>query len=294
MKESYLLTLIIVISLAETIVSFQPNISTKIQHVPRAQYNTQIRVPFQHLNDSTTSTEKSNVICNLVEGADAAVSLSPASIIISNVLDFAVSNINIELQSLTSGALCGMGDILAQTKEYANKDENSKPKSSLIESVNLNRTGRLILKGLGSGLIWYQWYALADVLSEDFVSSVLHVSAENNVMVHATVRTISAILLEQFIACPIIFALWDLPLPSLLDGTDLKTIPGQVKGKLGTLLIENAKVWSFANLLLYNIPLEWRVAAMNIADVYWQSVYSGIAMKESSESLEALETLAEG
>ena len=90
----------------------------------------------------------------------------------------------------------------------------------------------------------------------------------------------SCIGLEQFIACPIIFALWDIPVPKLLGGAEPTEIPEEVKKKLPSLLIDNAKLWTFFNVMIYNVPAEFRVAASNLCDIVWQVVLSKSLAKE--------------
>jgi hypothetical protein len=55
--------------------------------------------------------------------------------------------------------------------------------------------------------------------------------------------------------------------------------------------VENAKVWTLVNILIYNIPVQYRLLVMSVANVFWQSVVSKIASREvvlenaSAESL---------
>jgi hypothetical protein len=98
--------------------------------------------------------------------------------------------------------------------------------------------------------------------------------ALSNPMAEQAIKTLTSVALEQFVACPIIYAIWDIPVPGLLSGTSPKDIVPQVQGKIGGLLWENAKVWTFVNLIVYNIPLQFRVLFMSVCDVFWQSVIS--------------------
>ena len=45
----------------------------------------------------------------------------------------------------------------------------------------------------------------------------------------------------------------------------------------GPLLIANAKVWTPANLLIYNAPLQYRVLAANAIDLVWAAICSETA-----------------
>jgi hypothetical protein len=48
--------------------------------------------------------------------------------------------------------------------------------------------------------------------------------------------------------------------------------PAEINNKLSDLLINNAKVWTPANLLIYNAPLEFRAVLANLGDIFWQSI----------------------
>jgi hypothetical protein len=98
--------------------------------------------------------------------------------------------------------------------------------------------------------------------------------------IHTVVKTIASILLEQFIACPLIFGLWDLPILSIMHGSPPSSIPGIVRQKLLKLLIANAKLWTVVNVVIYNIPLKFRVLVLSIADIFWESLVSSIARQQ--------------
>jgi len=54
-------------------------------------------------------------------------------------------------------------------------------------------------------------------------------------------------------------------------------VPKEVKSKLGYMLVENAKVWTLANMVIYNAPVQFRVVLANIGDIFWQSIVSDVA-----------------
>ncbi|OEU10608.1 hypothetical protein FRACYDRAFT_193660 [Fragilariopsis cylindrus CCMP1102] len=167
-------------------------------------------------------------------------------------------------QSATFGTFAGVGDAIAQQKEI------SQAESDCIEGEE---------DCLGAGLIWSQWYPLVDGWS-DITSSYVLIDAlamEDIGTAHTVAKTISSILMEQFIACPIVYSLWDLPVPALLAGTEPSKIPSLVKDKLPGLLLDNAKVWTIANVVVYNLPVQWRVFAVSIAEIFWASIVSSVA-----------------
>jgi hypothetical protein len=86
--------------------------------------------------------------------------------------------------------------------------------------------------------------------------------------------------MEQFIACPVLYTFWDIPITSLLRGSPMRQIPAQIDEKLGPLLIANAKVWTIVNIITYNIPLELRVLYTSIADIIWQTINASITSKD--------------
>lgn len=199
--------------------------------------------------------------------------------------------------SLTSGCFCGIGDALAQHKESQEQLGQPAKKQSLWTMEHFRRnfdTQRnlcFIIKGLGAGLIWLFWYSLAD----DITQSVMpHLSSACGTMKEMTCTAVSeatiivigttifSVLLDQFLASPVVYALWDIPVPILLSKSILAEesqrehvdIPHQVQTKLGGLLVENAKVWTLANAVIYNLPLEYRVVAQGLTDLFWQSVVS--------------------
>jgi hypothetical protein len=157
-------------------------------------------------------------------------------------------------KALTMSAFCGLGDLLAQTKAL-------RAESHVVKSYDWRRVRRFLLKGIGCGIIWSHWYELAEVWSEAltlwFVDQTKLSPDTSNI--HSFVKTIVSILLEQFIACPIIYGLWDLPILSIMNGSPPRSIPGIVRQKLLKLLIVNAKLWTVVNVFIYKVPLRFRV-----------------------------------
>lgn len=174
-------------------------------------------------------------------------------------------------QVLTMSAFCGLGDLLAQTLRAVKN-----PRSP----YDWKRVAKFTAKGIGCGVIWSHWFLLAELWS-DFVTTWImrHYLLTQHVKLFAIVRTIINLLLEQFVACPVIFGLWDLPIISVMDGVSLKLIPGVVRQKLFKLLIAHAKLWTIVNVMVYNIPLNLRVLLVSVADLFWESIVSTVASK---------------
>ena len=93
----------------------------------------------------------------------------------------------------------------------------------------------------------------------------------------AIVTTALSILIEQFFWCPIVFGTFEIPISTLLNGGSFSTVQKEVDSKLGGLLVNNAKVWTLANVIIYNAPVEWRPAISNVVDILWQSIVSDVA-----------------
>lgn len=89
--------------------------------------------------------------------------------------------------------------------------------------------------------------------------------------IHRITNTALCVSLEQFVACPIIYTLWDIPLPARVGGTPNRAIPKVVRSKLGPLLVANAKVWTPVNAITYNLPLEFRLLFISFVEIFWQS-----------------------
>ena len=55
-----------------------------------------------------------------------------------------------------------------------------------------------------------------------------------------------------------------------------------MRERLGELLVANAKLWTPANLLVYNAPLEYRVLTSNVFDVAWAAICSSFVAETRS------------
>merc|ERR1712232_532314 len=56
-----------------------------------------------------------------------------------------------------------------------------------------------------------------------------------------------------------------------------KQVGYEIKTKLCDMLIENAKLWTLVNILIYNVPVQFRAPVGNIMDIVWQSIVSDFA-----------------
>ena len=178
------------------------------------------------------------------------------------IYDYCLHTYPLETQMATAGSFHIVGDTIAQTAF----GEEGKKYSPL-------RTFHYFLKGLGAGILWSLWYGISD----DFSTSVALNLVGNDGDV---ARIATAIVLEQFVMCPIIYGLWELPVIALLSGSPVRSLPFQVKSKLPDLLVANAKVWTPVNVVTYSLPAEYRLLFISAIDIFWQSINSSIATRD--------------
>jgi hypothetical protein len=187
---------------------------------------------------------------------------------ITNAYTSSLAQYPLLTKSATGFFLCGTGDVLAQCR--------ASPNDNKISQFNWKRLLRFASKGAFGTLLWVKWYDVSD----DFVNhlSILeNLNGGNHVIAAGILRTIILILMEQFIACPLIYGFWEIPVATVLNGAPVSEIHYEIKSKLGSMLIENAKIWTWANLLIYNAPVQYRAALGNVMDILWQSIVSDFA-----------------
>ena len=160
-------------------------------------------------------------------------------------------------KAATSSFFFAAGDTLAQTI-----DEDT-------DEVSFGRVARFAGTGFGNGIAWSCWYGYADELLAPVSLPALRVAG--------------AMAIEQFVWCPILFSVYIIPLSSVLNGAPAADLPGEVRKRLGPLLIANAKVWTPANLIIYNVPVEYRVLASNSIDLLWAVICSQTAAECGSD-----------
>jgi hypothetical protein len=158
------------------------------------------------------------------------------------------------------------------------------------------------VKGLGSGVLWSGWYSISDTTAmqvwEPFLENDAWWSmATTTIMTMVqsngdqetfhlvypnpnVLRIITCIILEQVLVCPIMYALWDIPVPALLRGSPVRQIPQQIQTKLPPLLWANFQVWTPVNIITYQLPAEYRVLFASMADLLWQTINSRITGQE--------------
>jgi hypothetical protein len=161
-------------------------------------------------------------------------------------------------KAVTSSALYAVGDVVAQTRQRIGPEPLSVP-----------RLLRFAGTGLGAGVLWHGYYGFSDAQLSSIDEPVARVAC--------------AMLLEQFVWCPVLYSLYVIPLSAALNGAGASALPSEVRERIGPLLIANAKVWTPANLIIYSTPLEYRVLASNGIDIIWAAVCADVAASCGSD-----------
>jgi hypothetical protein len=201
-------------------------------------------------------------------------------------------------KGVTGFCLCGVGDIIAQVrgskKSAAAEQSNANTITSTIDKIRL---AKFATKGFYGTSIWAVWYNFSEsLINNESILSILSsmgiVSTYVDDAFVNLVRTLSVMTAEQFIACPIVYGLWEIPASTLLNGAPISRIPYEIKDKLVDMLIQNAKVWTFANFLIYNVPVDYRTGAANLGDIVWQTIVSDFSADCGTDNEKKLEAIA--
>jgi hypothetical protein len=180
-----------------------------------------------------------------------------------NMLPRMLATYPLVVESLVAGGMAGLGDYLAQKRN---------PTATAFDPI---RTSHFIFKGLGEGIMWSFWYRTVEQWSA-LVSRTIMTSIGLPAL-ESAIKTFLSIMLDLLLACPLIYALWDIPVPAILQGE--RNIGSQIRNKLGEMVMASCKVWLPVNVLIYNLPVRYRVFVSSTADVFWQSIVSSIASR---------------
>jgi Mpv17 / PMP22 family len=167
----------------------------------------------------------------------------------------------------TAAVMAGFGDLLAQMQSH-----KKEPKKLLV--FDFARTFQFMIKGFGEGLLWTIWYRWADYSCVAVTQMLM--GEMTSPLTRKCVGTLVAVVMDLCLACPFIYAFWDIPFPALLRGQPLRQIPKLIHDKLGEMLLASVKVWTPVNVVIYNVPVHYRSYFMSVADVFWQAIVSSI------------------
>jgi hypothetical protein len=177
-------------------------------------------------------------------------------------------------ESLAAGTMASLGDYLAQRKENSRNNRSGGGLSS--NKYDPIRTAHFCFKGLGEGIMWSFWYRMVEQWSK-LIAKTLLSSFPKLQMFESALKISVCIIMDLLLACPLIYGLWDIPVPALLRGE--RNILQQVKSKLVEMVFASCKVWLPVNIVIYNMPVEYRVYLCSAADVFWQSIVSSISSR---------------
>lgn len=123
--------------------------------------------------------------------------------------------------------------------------------------------------GLPHGVLMGEWYRRLDAL-------LAKLRWGEGTSAAAGVRVLASVALEQFVGCPVVYGLYLIPALALVmprsPGSPAPTVAAVaslVQQQLGGLLWLNAKVWTAANVVVYSLPLQWRVLFCNALGTLW-------------------------
>jgi hypothetical protein len=188
-------------------------------------------------------------------------SKSPIRLGLLETYDYCLTNYQLPTESATSACLAAIGDLAAQLRSRDPLRKN--------DAIDMQRINAFFVKGAVAGVLWSNWYALVDPIGMSFAEKL----ATNDILVDPF-RIVISVFLDLFVMCPLLFATWDLPFPMLARGDQIESIPRKVQAKLSPVILENTKVWIFPNLIIYSIPLEYRVVVTSCTDAVWQMMLS--------------------
>lgn len=178
-----------------------------------------------------------------------------------NVLPLFLSKYPMVAESVAAGTMACLGDFLAQRMDKGPYDKV--------------RTGHFLFKGLGEGIMWSFWYRMVEQWSRGIATALA--SSLKLQAFEVPLKITVCIILDLLVACPIIYGLWDIPIPALLRGE--RNIFQQVRSKLPVMVFASVKLWLPVNIVIYNLPVEYRVYMSSAADVFWQSIVSSISSR---------------
>ena len=166
----------------------------------------------------------------------------------------------------TASTLSGLGDVLAQLRSTNDQAEEQEKGQEALPAIDWQRTQRFMIKGFGAGLIWSGWFQLVEDWTNQLMDQGLQLHLDSDTQEAqeyspASIvigKTVISILLEQFIAAPLIYTFWDIPVPMLLCEEDSKEeIPSQITATLPGLLVDNAKVWTFVSTRILSMFIDY-------------------------------------
>ena len=99
-----------------------------------------------------------------------------------------------------------------------------KEKDPMMDKIDIERLARFATKGFFGSSIWSVWYDLSESLfnSANIMSALAHIGIlldadstitfmnNKSIAIVNIVRTLGLVIVDQFVACPIIYGLWEI------------------------------------------------------------------------------------
>lgn len=199
---------------------------------------------------------------------------------------YALSDVIAQIQSLEKKI-----QSIQEKKEHLTQDTKNELKISLADkmsALNMPRLLKFSIKGVFGTSVWEVWFDYSEkLLDRRNVHRLLKIASMKNGsggssiaisrMAEKSTQVFLMILLEQFIASPLYFGLFELPISTILNGAPLSRIPHEIEEKLVSMLYANFQVWTPANVVVYSAPLKYRTVICNIFNIFWQIIVSNFA-----------------
>lgn len=199
---------------------------------------------------------------------------------------YALSDVIAQIQSLEKKI-----QSIQEKKEHHTQDTENEfkiPLADKLSALNMPRLLKFSIKGVFGTSVWELWFDYSEkLLDRRNVTRLLKIaglkdgsggsSITISRMAEKSTQVFLMILLEQFVASPLYFGLFELPISTILNGAPLSRIPHEIEEKLVSMLYANFQVWTPANVVVYSAPLKYRTVICNIFNIFWQIIVSNFA-----------------
>ena len=219
--------------------------------------------------------------------------------------DYCLEHYQLATESTLSACLAVIGDTAAQLKTMYSVKKNSSNQAQGDEEaagIDWKRTNAFFVKGAVAGVLWSRWYAFIDPIGIGMAQNL----APSEEWIES-VRIVLSVCMDLFLFSPLLFCAWDLPFPMLARGDPIDSIPRKVRAKIAPILVDNTKVWMIPNLVIYSLPMQYRVVVTSCIDACWQMILSDqiakpmvpptellLPVSSSSSSLDSLSSSSVG
>lgn len=169
-------------------------------------------------------------------------------------------------QACTTGFVCGLGDVIAQTLIEKRQ----------LKSYNVRRTATMGAIGFFfTGPVLGTWYVSLDRLVGP---------------TKTTRDALKKVFLDQVVFAPALFAVL-LPLFGFSQGMNAEQVKDKVSKEYFNMLLGFYKLWPAAQVInFYVIPLKFRVNFSNIVSLFWNTYVSWLANRPVTVSMDSCQS----